>query len=183
LSDQELTCVLAIEVNASRPGTVSLSQDTVGGFTQLQPLAGTDLYGTKVRLEVIKRDENHVLLIQQIGGSTSRKELRGSYREIVDELRSSRSLSVKTERGTSIELCQIQGKPVSVLVEGALPASPSSHTRVFKSWVAMAVLLMSVSVLTLFIVLFVSLGRSSARRAIAWVAGVILLLFGVIIFA
>ncbi len=178
-SAEELTGILAFEVNASRPGTVSLSQGAVRGFTQLQLREG-GLYGATIRLELTKRDENRVQLIERIGGSTSREEVPGNFLELMNELRAAKGLSVKTERGANIELCRIQGEPVTVLLDAVLPIVPGDTSAgISGPWMAVVVLLMFFSVLTLLIVLFTRKG-GAARKAVAWGAFVFSLLLGVV---
>jgi hypothetical protein len=103
-------------VLASQPGIVALLREGSQSTTSLKRDPKTKLYQVAVRLELTQAGTDRVLLVSQIGGSMAREELSGNLRELSAELWSYRNLSATTVRGTEMELCRLQGKPISVQV-------------------------------------------------------------------
>lgn len=167
---EESTCHLSFDIHASQSGTVSLSHDSNRPFVQLQRLADSNLFGTTLRLELLKVSDDRVTLIRQFGGAISRTDLVGSFEELAEQLRKTKQLSVRIERGTEIELCELQGKPISLRVELDGPLSGAS-TRPLASPISVGltafalVIFVAISLLVIF--------RPNMRVASAW--GVVLL--------
>ncbi len=104
-------------LDASRPGIVQFSWPGAAvKALQLNPL--TKLYSTSIRLELLKLGPDQVSLVRDVGGAALREELRGQYRDLAAELMRTATFSAKTERGAKIELCQFQGKPLTMEVLG-----------------------------------------------------------------
>ncbi|PAW73941.1 MAG: hypothetical protein B9S33_22285, partial [Pedosphaera sp. Tous-C6FEB] len=104
------------QVLASQPGIVSLHQSSGQSTASLKRDPKTKLYQTTVRLELTQAGADRVLLVSQIGNVTAREERAGNLRELSAKLWSYKNQSATTVRGTEIELCRFQGKPISVLV-------------------------------------------------------------------
>ncbi len=184
-SRTESTVTLTWELLASKHGLVQFSR--VGSpITVLQPYPQTKLYTVSAQLELTKIDMNRVLFVRRIGGATVREELAGNFRNLADELTGTATFSAKTERGTSIELCQFQGKSFTVTVDGGVPLAQSSR-QIGTSFPLVAIvvgaliLLMAAGGIALLIVLVRKGG--TAGRIVLLVIGVLLLLFGIAVFA
>ncbi len=110
------------QVEASQPGTVLLRQEGGRSTASLKRDPKSKLHLTSVSLELTKVGTNRVLFVSRIGGVTARQELSGSFRDLSAELLRYVNMSTKTVRGAEIELCQFQGKPVTVQVD-VLPST------------------------------------------------------------
>jgi hypothetical protein len=114
-----------------------------------------------------------------MGGATSREEFIGKFDDIAEELVRTATLTATSARGASTELCQIQGKSLSVLVDGGLtPVLParSSGIRIAFPLAVIAAVVMLVS--TIGALLFIlTRNRGSARKATTMLLGVAWLLF------
>ncbi len=170
---EEDTCHLTFEIHASRPGTVTLAHESIRPFVQLQRLTNSNLYGTTLRLELLKLSDSRVSLVRQFGGTVSRTDLAGSFEELAEELRKTKQLSVRTERGTEIELCELQGKPISLRVEldGALSGA-ATRPLVFPLSLGLTALVLVVLAVISPVVIF----RPNTQFASAWGAVAVLLL-------
>ena len=104
------------QVEASQPGTVLLRQEGGRSTASLKRDPKSKLHLTSVSLELTKVGTNRVLFVSRIGGVTARQELSGSFRDLSAELLRYVNMSTKTVRGAEIELCQFQGKPITVQV-------------------------------------------------------------------
>ncbi len=104
------------QVEASQPGIVFLHREGGQSTASLRRDPKTKLYQTAVSLELTKVGTNRVRLVSRIGGVTAREELTGSFPDLSAELLRYKNMSTKTVRGAEIELCQFQGKPVTVQV-------------------------------------------------------------------
>jgi serine/threonine protein kinase len=126
-SRDESAVTLTWELLASRPGLVQFSRAN-SPIKVLQKNPKTKRYGLPVQLELTRISTDRVLFVRRIGGTTEREELPGNFRELADELFRTATFSVKTERGTGMELCQFQGQSFTAQVDGgkaaAAPASP-----------------------------------------------------------
>ncbi|MEQ1851124.1 MAG: serine/threonine-protein kinase, partial [Chthoniobacteraceae bacterium] len=116
------------EVLASQPGTVVFQREGRRSTASLKPDTKTKFYRTAVSLGITKIGTDRVLLISQIGGVTAQEELSGSFRDLSAELLRYKNMSAKTVRGEEIELCQFQGKPVTVQVD-ALPSTVTTRAK------------------------------------------------------
>ena len=58
-----------------------------------------------------------IRLVRRVGGERGEETFRGDFVAVSAELRNTAVLRAKTERGTPVELCRIQGVPVVVQVE------------------------------------------------------------------
>jgi serine/threonine protein kinase len=166
---EETTCHLTFEVHGSRPGTVGLAQESSRPFVQLQRHADSGLHGTTLGLEIAKMDEDRVSFVRRFGGAISRSDLPASFAELVEELRASKSLSVKTKRGASIEVCRLQGKPISLRVEADGTPSASAGVGSFvasQPWLWIAVGFVVIGVLLLAVIF-----KPHARVAAVWGGG------------
>ena len=119
---------LTWDVLASRPGMVQLSRAN-SPIQVLQPFQQTKLYGVSVQLEFTKIDANRVLFVRRIGNTTVREELPGNFRDLSDELLRTASVSAKSVRGASIELCRVKGEPLLVQVLNGAGAPVSDAAR------------------------------------------------------
>ena len=105
------------DVLASQPGTVLFQREGGHSTASLKRDPKTKFHQTAVSIELTEADTNRVLLVSRIGGVTAREELTGSFRDLSAELLRYKNMSAKTVRGAEIELCQFQGKPVTVQVD------------------------------------------------------------------
>jgi hypothetical protein len=169
----ESAVTLTWEVLASRQGMTVLSRANSPLKVFLQAHPKTKLFGTSIQLELTKAGPDRVLLVRRIGGLVWRQELLGDFHDLADELFRTAGFSAKAERGASIELCEFQGKPFTVLVN-AFPA-PITTTATVKvvNWPIIAVIAIAGLLAIPGIGLLVLLVRKGAS------AGKVLLLIGV----
>ncbi len=114
-------------VEASQPGTARFSRGSSRSSTLLKLDAKTKLHRLPVRLELTKVGTNRVLLVTEMGGIKSREEFPGNFRDLSADLLRFKNVSAKTVRGTTIELCQFQGKSFTVQVDSAVPRPESTR--------------------------------------------------------
>ena len=124
----ESAVTLTWDVLASRPGMVQLSRAN-SPIQVLQPFQQTKLYGVSVQLEFTKIDANRVLFVRRIGNTTVREELPGNFRDLAEELLRTASVSAKSVRGASIELCRVKGEPLVAQVLNGAGAPVSEAAR------------------------------------------------------
>ncbi|HZJ13553.1 MAG TPA: protein kinase, partial [Chthoniobacteraceae bacterium] len=171
----ESVVTLTWEVLASQPGMALLPREKFP-IIVLKRNPESKLYGVSVQLELTKLGPDRVRLDRRMGHGSSRAEFPGNFRDLADELLRTRTNSAKTESGTTIELCQVQGKPLVVQVHRAgLPAASGRHS-------AYGINLVAISLVFLFIVaagivLAIVLARKgvSAGSIVLCVIGVLLL--------
>ena len=123
--DESGRVILKWEVQASQPGIVLLHREDGQSTASLRRDPKTKLYQAGISVELTKVGTDRVLLVTS-GGGILREELTGNFRDLAAELWSYKNLSAKTERGTEIELCRFQGKPITVQVPvlTVTPATP-----------------------------------------------------------
>ena len=116
------------EVLASQPGLVFLQRDGGQSTASLRRDPKTKFYQTSVRLELGQAGTNRVRLVTRIGAVTANEELTGNLRDLSAELWSYRSLGATNARGTEIELCRFQGKPIKVQVPVLISTGATAGT-------------------------------------------------------
>ncbi|MBI1839756.1 MAG: hypothetical protein HYR88_02750 [Verrucomicrobia bacterium] len=180
----ESAVTLTWKVLASRPGMAHLARaDSL--IKILQSDQETKLYGVSVQFELSKVGADRVLFVRRIGGATVSEGFVGNFRDLADELLRTKTVSATTVRGANVELCQFQGKSITVRVDGALPSPPTTQLRVWSFSLAAivvgaAVLLIAAGGIALLLVL-ARKGGAAGKTALR-VIGVMLLLFGVSVF-
>ena len=111
----ESSVTLSWEVSASQSGLAQFSR-AGSPIMLLKRQPQTKLYGVSAALELTRLDADRVLFVRRIGQHTLREEIAGNFRELADELLRTKTMSAKTVSGTTVELCQFQGKPFTVQV-------------------------------------------------------------------
>jgi hypothetical protein len=180
VTNDDSTLRLNWEVTASRSGTARLVRDASRASTQLQVDSTRGDYHTSIHLDLTRISTNRVLIIRQMGGTTSREEFIGKFDDIAEELIRTATLTATSARGASVELCRIQGKSLSVLVDhGLTPVPPARSSGIpviaFPLAVIAAVVLLASTIGALLFVLIRN--RGSARKATTMLLGVAWLLF------
>ncbi len=84
--------------------------------------------------------------MRRFGGTTVREELSGNFRELADELLRTASLSAKTDRTASIELCEFQGKPFTVRIDASAQSTRREETSFMLMVIVVGVVVLLVAV-------------------------------------
>ena len=63
-------------------------------------------------VEIVKIGTDRVKVATTLGGGTVAAEFAGDYLQVRDELLNTALNSAKSETGTRVELCRLEGKPV-----------------------------------------------------------------------
>ena len=124
-------------VSASRPGLARMDHANGRQSANLQPQGS--MHETEVLVTITPTGVDHTRIITQIGGSTNTQEITGDFTLLRDEVLASALNATKTEAGTSVELCRLLGKPVTL----ELPPQ-ESLSKQMPAWPWVAILLMCV---------------------------------------
>jgi len=170
------TVTLIWEVFASQPGLAQFSR-AGSPIMVLKRQPQTELYSVNAGLELTRLDADRVLLVRRIGYHTLPEEFPGNFRDLADELLRTKTMSAKTTCGTTIELCQFQGKPFTVQVQSqASPLTIGSRSGVF------GIGTMAVGALVLLIIaasIVLARRGDSAGKIVLLVVGALLLLLAI----
>ncbi|PAW77320.1 MAG: hypothetical protein B9S33_20265 [Pedosphaera sp. Tous-C6FEB] len=109
------------EILASQPGTAKFRREGNSGSASLQRDPNSKFHRVTASLELTRVSTNRVRLVMKKGYATSTEEFTGNFRELADELLRGQNFTAKTTRGTPIELCRVQGKPLTVTVDATSP--------------------------------------------------------------
>ena len=182
----ESAVTLTWEVLASQPGMARLPREKFP-IIVLKRNPESELYGVSVQLELTRIGPDRVRIDRRMGHGSSRAEFPGNFRELADELLRTRTHSAKTESGKSIELCQVQGKPLVVQLDRTGPPAASVRHAAFGINLV-AISLVFLLIVAAGIVLAIVLVRKgvSAGSIVLWVIGlpllVLVIAFAVIFF-
>jgi len=179
----ESAVTLTWEVLASRHGMTVLSRANSPLKVFLQAHPQTKLYGTSIQLELARVSPDRVLFVRRIGGAVLRQQLFGNFHDLADELFRTASFSAKTERGASIELCEFQGKPFTVLVNAFPEPVTTTATVKVVNWPIIAVIatagLLAIPGMVL-LVLLVRKGASAGKVLLLISVPLLLLVVGIV---
>jgi hypothetical protein len=115
---------LTWQLRAAQPGVARATCGSSRAVAQLQPEPAGQLFATPITLELSRVETNRVRLVRSMYGVTSTSEFGASFRDVAAELVRTARFSMKTTRGEEIELCEVQGQPLIVRVEGGAAAAP-----------------------------------------------------------
>jgi serine/threonine protein kinase len=118
----DLTLSARWTVSANQPGMVRL--DHAGGRQSANLEPNGSMHEAEVRVDISPAGTGRVLVITQIGGSQNRREISNDFISLRDEVLGSALNSAKTETGTSVGLCRMFGKQVTL----ELPFSEQAHS-------------------------------------------------------
>ena len=180
-SQQDASIVtLSWEVVASHLGLAQFSR-AGSPIMVLEGRPQTELYSVTAGLELTRLDADRVLFVRHIGHHTLREEFPGNFRDFADELLRTKTMSAKTACGTTIELCQFQGKPFTVQVQShASPLENASRTDVLGigAMAGGAALLLIVAVIVIAVLVALMRKGGSTGKVVLWVVGVIFSIMG-----
>lgn len=120
-TDSGTSCRLTWEILVAQPGTAHFRREGNYASSSLQLDPKTKFHRATASLELTRVSTNRVRIVTKKGYATSTEELTGNFRELAEELRRHENLSAKTVLGVPIELCRVQGQPLTVTVEAAPP--------------------------------------------------------------
>ena len=170
------------EVLASQPGTVLFQREGGNSTASLNRDPKSKLHQAAVSLELTKVGTDRVLLVSRIGGATAREELPGSFRDLSAELLRYKNLSAKTVRGAEIELCQFQGKPITVQVQVLTSTVTTPGTVKVVNWSFPFVGVIGLCVIA-GVVFILLMRRGWSARKVLLLLGGMLLIGGIVIAA
>ncbi len=180
------------QIEASSAGLVRMNDACGQATASFKRDSKSKLQTTEARIELSPAGPNRVRFVSSIGGSKAASELDGDFMTWRDELLATALNSAKTETGGVIELCRLDGKPVTVetlvlthapdsVVAPAARTSPSivttpaTVTIVNHTWGFLIILIVVIVLLigvTLWIVVSLSKkGRSGCLIVCAILAG------------
>ncbi|PAW84054.1 MAG: hypothetical protein B9S33_12575 [Pedosphaera sp. Tous-C6FEB] len=122
------------EILASQPGVAKFRRAGSSGSGSLQRDPNSQFHRITASLELTRVSPTLLRLVTKQGYATTTEEFPGNFRELADELLRGVNFTAKTTRGTPIELCRVQGKPLVVTVEAGAPppaAKRASTSRRF----------------------------------------------------
>ncbi|MBL9134022.1 MAG: protein kinase [Verrucomicrobiaceae bacterium] len=118
---------VAWTVHATVPGTLNYRHGGDSGSARVVVRKPGELPSTELSIVLIKLAGDRVRFVMLMDGGTATQELAGDFAQLSRELRATAAHSVKTERGSVIELCRFEGAPLTVEMPDASPA-PTSVT-------------------------------------------------------
>ncbi|HAB15103.1 MAG TPA: hypothetical protein DCE44_01515 [Verrucomicrobiales bacterium] len=125
-------------------GTLPLMGDLDDIATPLDLVARSGLPSATVQVDVVALPDERVRVVRRFGSRESSAEFPGQFSEVAEELVKTATFRAKATRAEPIELCQVNGQSLTVLVaEGSSGATPPSAVgRARLSWFGVGVFLL-----------------------------------------
>jgi hypothetical protein len=126
-------------VRASSGGSIHLLHGDSQRNASLQRDTASKFHETTIVVEITKTGSDRVKVATTLGGGTVAAESTGDYRQLRDELLNTALNSAKSETGTRVELCRLEGKAlmleVPVIIDRPRTQTfPAEVITIYHSW-------------------------------------------------
>ncbi len=113
-------------LEAARPGTATVDwgDNRATAFTSIRRRDG--LIALPIRVELTPTGTNSVRIAKTVGGASDFTDRTGNYRNLAAEVLRTASSGTRCLRGTTTELCRIDGQSLVARFEDAPPKFPNS---------------------------------------------------------